>query len=143
MKTCTIPLLLALLFAQSLWSLAALGPVTPVPGQPAGALAGRIVYAGARHGWVYDPSSWRLMREVLLDMNEDSNNQDQMTLFAYYCFNAGATVVPLRPVGNQTNEVVLDNDDPGVVLAGTWVANTCPYQKIHPWPAVALSRASS
>jgi hypothetical protein len=124
MKTCTIPLLLALLFAQSLWSLAALGPVTPVPGQPAGALAGRIVYAGARHGWVYDPNSWRLMREVLLDMNEDSNNQDQMTLFAYYCFNAGATVVPLRPVGNQTNEVVLDNDDPDVVLAGTWVANT-------------------
>ena len=49
-------------------------------------------------------------------MNEDTGNVDQMTMFVYQCFNAGATVVPMRPVGNQTNEVVLDNVDPACDL---------------------------
>ncbi len=53
-------------------------------------------------------------------MNEDYGNVDQMNFFATYCFNAGATVVPMRPIGNQTNEVVLDNDDVGVTFAGSW-----------------------
>jgi hypothetical protein len=57
---------------------------------------------------------------VLLEMNEDYGNVDQMNFFAAYCFNAGATVVPMRPLGNQTNEVVLDNDDAGVTFAGAW-----------------------
>ncbi len=60
------------------------------------------------------------MRGVLGEMNEDYGNLDQMTLFAFYCFNAGATVVPFRPVGHQTNEVVLDNDDPGVMFSVDW-----------------------
>jgi hypothetical protein len=87
----------------------AVGPIAPAPGQPNGALSGRIIFAGARHGWVYDPNYWRLCRPVYAGINEDNGNLDQMTMFAYYCFNAGATVVPLRPVGHQTNEVVLDN----------------------------------
>ena len=49
-------------------------------------------------------------------MIEDLGNVDQMTFLADYLFRAGATVVPLRPVGHQTNEVVLDNDDPGVTF---------------------------
>ena len=87
---------------------------------PTGAMAGRVVYTSGGHGWNWNGSSWGLDRPVLLGMNEDYGNVDQMTLFAHYCFNAGATVVPMRPIGNQTNEVVLDNDDPGVVFAGTW-----------------------
>jgi hypothetical protein len=97
MKTCSLLTALSLCVASLLASFgaaAALGPVAPSTSQPAGALSGRIVYAGARHGWVYDPSYWRLMRPVLAGMNEDSGNLDQMTLFAFYCFNAGATVVP-------------------------------------------------
>ena len=43
-----------------------------------------------------------------------------MSMFAYYCFNAGATVVAMRPIGNQTNEVVLDNVDPEVTFQGAW-----------------------
>jgi hypothetical protein len=34
----------------------------------------------------------------------------------------------------------------GVILARALAAEqygSCPYQKIHPWPAVALSRAAS
>ena len=53
-------------------------------------------------------------------MIEDLGNIDQMTFLVDYLFRAGATVVPLRPVGHQTNEVVLDNDDPGVTFEGNW-----------------------
>jgi len=101
-----------------------LGPIAPAPGQPNGALSGRIVFTGARHGWVYDPNYWRLCRPVYAGINEDCGNLDQMTMFAYYCFNAGATVVPLRPVGHQTNEVVLDNDSAEVMWAGSWTDGT-------------------
>ncbi|MDW8310320.1 MAG: fibronectin type III domain-containing protein, partial [Verrucomicrobiales bacterium] len=97
----------------------AAGPITPAPSQPAGALSGRIVFTSAGHGWTYT-TAWNLQRGVLVEMNEDYGNLDQMTLFAFYCFNAGATVVPLRPVGHQTNEVVLDNTSAGVSFSGTW-----------------------
>ncbi len=53
-------------------------------------------------------------------MVEDYGNQDQMNFFVYYCFNAGATVVPLRPVGFQTNEVVIDNTSASVSYSGSW-----------------------
>ena len=43
-----------------------------------------------------------------------------MTIYVDYLFNAGATVVPMRPVGHQPNEVVLDNDDAGVTFSGNW-----------------------
>lgn len=97
------------------------GPIGPAIGQPTGALSGRIVFTSGGHGWTAGASSWSLQRPVLLEMNEDYGNVDQMNFFATYCFNAGATVVPMRPIGNQTNEVVLDNDDPGVTFAGSWV----------------------
>ncbi len=87
--------------------------------QPVGALTGRIVFTSAGHGWVHT-SRWGLQRPVLLEMNEDYGNLDQMTLFVDECFRAGATVVPLRPVWHQTNEVVLDNVSPGVSFAGAW-----------------------
>ncbi|MGI8966805.1 MAG: immunoglobulin domain-containing protein, partial [Limisphaerales bacterium] len=51
-------------------------------------------------------------------------NIDQLNFFATYCFNAGATVVPYRPLGHQTNEVVLDNDSPNVSFAGAWSNST-------------------
>lgn len=102
----------------------AIGPTAPSPGQPSGALSGRIVYTSAGHGWTWSGSSWVLQRGVIGEMNEDYGNLDQMTLFAYYCFNAGATVVPMRPVGHQTNEVVLDNVSAGVSFSGPWSDST-------------------
>jgi hypothetical protein len=57
-------------------------------------------------------------------MNEDYGNIDQLNMFATYCFNAGAVIVPLRPLGQQTNEVVLDNDDAGVTFVGSWQDST-------------------
>lgn len=98
----------------------AVGPIAPAIGQPSGVLSDRIIFMSGGHGWTASGSSWSLQRGVLLEMNEDYGNVDQMNFFAAYCFNAGATVVPMRPLGNQTNEVVLDNDDAGVTFAGAW-----------------------
>jgi hypothetical protein len=47
-----------------------------------------------------------------------------LNYFVHYAFNAGATVVPFRPVGWQDIEIVLDNDDPGVTYTGTWTDST-------------------
>ncbi len=88
--------------------------------QPAGALSGKIVFMNSGHGWTFDPDYWRLQRGVGNEMNEDYGNLDQLNFFAQYCFNAGATVVSLRPLGHQTNEVILDNDSPGVAFSGSW-----------------------
>lgn len=102
----------------------AFGPVVPAGRQPLGALSGRIVFMNGGHGWTFDPDYWRLQRGTLLEMNEDYGNLDQLNLFATWCFNAGAVVVPLRPLGQQPNEVVLDNDDAAVTFAGIWSSST-------------------
>ncbi len=99
--------------------------IAPAANQPIGALTGKIVYMSGGHGWTYANGDealtrWYTQRDVTQEMNEDYGNMDQMTLFAYHCFNAGATVVPLRPVGHQTNQVVLDNISAGVSFAGPW-----------------------
>jgi hypothetical protein len=112
------------------------GPIAPAGGQPAGALSGRIVFTSAGHGWDWTGSAWALGRPLLLEMNEDYGNLDQMTMFAIYCFNAGATVVPFRPIGFQTNEVVLDNVSAGVTWSGSWSdsSSTVYYGQAAPCP---------
>ena len=98
-----------------------------VGAQPTGGLTGKITYIHAGHGYTADtdPRStadgeWSFQRGPGFGMIEDLGNVDQMTFLADYLFRAGATVVPLRPVGHQTNQVVLDNDDAGVTFSGTW-----------------------
>ena len=86
----------------------------------AGPLDGKIVYLNGGHGFAYDGSVWRTGRGETNEMVEDFGNQDQLRSYADYLLRAGATVVPLRPVGHQLNEVVLDNDSPGVTFAGPW-----------------------
>lgn len=103
------------------------GASVPTAQQTTGALSGRIVFMNGGHGWTFDPTYWRLQRPVALNsMNEDYGNLDQLNLFANYCFNAGAVVVPMRPIGRQTNEVVLDNDDAGVSYSGAWSDSSSP-----------------
>jgi hypothetical protein len=96
------------------------GTAKPAPRQPAGVLSGKIVYMNGGHGWVHDPSQWRLQRGITQGMNEDYGNLDQLNYFATWCFQAGAIVVPMRPLGHQVNEVVVDNDDANVTYTGTW-----------------------
>jgi N-acetylmuramoyl-L-alanine amidase len=89
---------------------------------PAGALTGKIVYTSAGHGWQWNSGLNRYAtdRPDYNEIVEDFGNQDQLTYFADYLLRAGATVVPMRPVGHQLNEVVLDNDSPGVTYTGAW-----------------------
>ncbi len=103
--------------------LAAAGsPITPSAHQPVGALSGRVVFMNSGHGWTWNTSGfWYLQRPTALNaMNEDYGNLDQLNCFATYCFNAGAIVASMRPLGQQTNEVVLDNISPAVTYAGSW-----------------------
>ncbi len=98
--------------------------------QPAGALSGRVVFIGAGHGWTYANTSanprWFTQRGVANLMVEDYGNLDQMNLFADHLWRAGATVVPTRPVGFQTNEMVLDNTSAGVRFTGGWSVSSGP-----------------
>ncbi|MBN1475982.1 fibronectin type III domain-containing protein, partial [Candidatus Sumerlaeota bacterium] len=95
-------------------------------GAPTGALAGRTVYFSGGHGWTWGTSSWYLQRPLLLSMNEDYGNIDQVNSFAHLLFNAGATVVCMRPLGHQLNEVVLDNTSAGVTWSGSWSDSSNP-----------------
>ncbi len=97
-----------------------------VGAQPEGALSGKIVYTSAGHGWQWSDTLNRFAtdRGNLLSLVEDFGNQDQLTFYVDHLFRAGATVVPMRPVGHQPNEVVLDNDSADVVWSGSWLTST-------------------
>jgi hypothetical protein len=91
--------------------------------QPDGGLSDKIVYIHGGHGYTANNlgnGAWSFQRPNLLGMVEDLGNVDQMTFLANYLFDAGATVVPLRPVGHQTNEYVIDNDDVEATFVGNW-----------------------
>src|SRR6478609_1123063 len=94
--------------------------LVPVGMQPHGGLSGKIVYTHGGHGITAAnkrDGAWSFQRGPGNEMNEDLGNVDQMAFLVDYLFRAGATVVPLRPVGYQEHEVVLDNDDAGVTFA--------------------------
>ena len=109
----------------------AFGNTAPSAQQQPGALSGKIVFMNSGHGWTFETNVvppalpyWRLQRGVGNLMNEDYGNLDQLNFFAAYCFNAGATVVSMRPLGHQTNEIILDNDDVAVTFNGLWTDST-------------------
>lgn len=91
-----------------------------------GPLNGKIVFTGAGHGWQWSSVLGRYATERgdNHEVVEDLGNQEQMSLYADYLLRAGATVVPLRPIGHQLNEVIVDNDSPGVVFGGDWNNST-------------------
>ena len=96
--------------------------------QPTGPLSGVVVYTSGGHGFGANSAltAWVPERPLLFAINEDIGNVDQLNRFAEAAWKAGATVVPFRPVGHQTNEVVLDNMDTTmtargqVTFGGTW-----------------------
>src|SRR5690606_6523047 len=102
------------------------GPAINVRRQPTGALTGRHVYIGGGHGRTFDSdnpttgNAWYTQRGNNLGIVEDLGNVDQMGLLALALWNAGATVIPTRPVGFQNNEIVMDQNSPGVTYTGTW-----------------------
>jgi hypothetical protein len=104
-------------------SIAIAAGLAPVGTQPHGGLSGKIVYTHGGHGYTAEnekDGSWSFQRGPGNGMIEDLGNIDQMAFLVEYLFRAGATVVPLRPVGYQTNEVLLDNTDASVTFVGKW-----------------------
>lgn len=101
-------------------TLAAAGLIT-TPQTYSGALNGKIVFTSGGHGWQWNNTLGRYAtdRGDNNEIVEDFGNQEQMTFFADYALRAGATVVPMRPVGRQINEVVLDNDSADVTFTTT------------------------
>lgn len=97
----------------------------PMGRQPQGALTGKIVFASAGHGWTNDNTStslWYTQRPALFGLVEDFGNLDQMNLYAEMVYRAGATVVPLRPLGFQRVERLVDNDSPHhTTWQGPWL----------------------
>ncbi|MCA9239585.1 MAG: fibronectin type III domain-containing protein, partial [Planctomycetales bacterium] len=97
--------------------------LVPVGARPSGALSGKIVYVHGGHGYTAaneGNGAWYSQRPLLLGMVEDLGNKDQMDLFVDCLFRCGATIAPLRPVGCQPVEIVLDNTDPAVEFSGEW-----------------------
>ncbi len=118
--------------------------LVPVGTQSKGGLSGKIVFTHAGHGYTADNKGngqWSFQRGEGYEMIEDLGNYDQMAFLVDYLFRAGATVAPLRPVGHQTNEVVLDNDDSSVTFVGDWAngkgrvyfgkPGSVPYRETH------------
>jgi hypothetical protein len=115
----------------------------PIGQQPVGGLTGKIIYTHAGHGFTSDNTGdllWDTQRGETFEMVEDMGNKDQMDAFVNHLFAAGATIVPLRPVGYQNNEVIVDNTSPGFsIVSGTWNSGASnPY--FHPSSAVPASR---
>jgi hypothetical protein len=105
--------------------LAAQGLIT-TPQTFTGRLDGKIVFTSGGHGWQYNTTLGRYAtdRGDNNEMVEDFGNQEQMSAFADYALRAGATVVPMRPVGRQINEVVLDNDSADVTFSTSGWSNS-------------------
>ncbi|MBQ9344283.1 MAG: hypothetical protein IJT88_03605 [Kiritimatiellae bacterium] len=96
--------------------------------QPTGPLSGIVLYTSAGHGFTANASTnaWITGRGLTYGMVEDMGTIDQLNFFAIQAWKAGATIVPMRPLGHQTNEVVIDNVDTDsslssrVTYGGTW-----------------------
>ncbi|HEX8522656.1 MAG TPA: hypothetical protein VF669_10400 [Tepidisphaeraceae bacterium] len=101
------------------------GPQTSLVGsQPTGQLTGKVVFTSGGHGYTYTGTAWTTQRGVTNGMVEDMGVQDQMSLYADYLLNAGATVVPMRPVGHQLSQVIVDNTSAGFsIQSGSWTAS--------------------
>ena len=91
-------------------------------GNQFGPLTGITVFTYGGHGRTWDGDAvtpyWRWQRGYVNNMLEDFGNTDAVEFFVPYLLNAGATVVPIRPIGFQNNEVIVDN--PAATFSGSW-----------------------
>lgn len=108
--------------------------------RPHGLLTGKIVYCSGGHGWTCDNTStslWYTQRPLSFGIVEDYGNLDQLNLFADAAWRAGATVVPMRPLGYQPEERILDNTDRSHVrFEGQWYDSDSPIYYGRPWDDV-------
>jgi len=87
---------------------------------PVGSLSGKVVFTSGGHGFAANGNLWNTGRGLTNGMVEDMGNQDQLLPYADSLLRAGAMVVPLRPVGYQPIEVIVDNTSASVTWSGSW-----------------------
>jgi MYXO-CTERM domain-containing protein len=85
----------------------------PGAGQQQGALTGKTIYLSPGHGWTYKASaSWYSQRGKTHGVVEDMSNADGIRQFLLpYLWAAGAQVMPVRELDQQTEMQILDNAD--------------------------------
>jgi N-acetylmuramoyl-L-alanine amidase len=108
------------------WAMSHVAPgLVDAPQTYSGPLTGKVVFTSPGHGWQWSSGLGRYATDrPEYQLVEDFGTQDQMTLYADYLLRAGATVVPMRPVGRQINEVIVDNDSTGAAFSGSWSNST-------------------
>lgn len=97
--------------------------VSTAESRPQRELEGKIIFIHGGHGYTADnlgSGAWSFQRGKTHGMIEDLGNQQQMTHLARYLLRAGATIVPLRPIGQQSHEIILDNTSTEVEWVGNW-----------------------
>lgn len=82
-------------------------------GQVDGALTSKTVYLSPGHGWTYSASAaWYSQRGKTHGVVEDMSNADGIAQFLLpYLWAAGAQVLPVRELDQQTEMVIVDNSD--------------------------------
>ncbi|MCK5798084.1 MAG: hypothetical protein KAI47_12905, partial [Deltaproteobacteria bacterium] len=82
-------------------------------GQHAGALTSKSIYLSPGHGWTYTSSAgWYSQRGKSQGLVEDMSNADGIRQFLLpYLWGAGAQIMPVRELDQQTSMVILDDGD--------------------------------
>lgn len=115
-------------------------PTPPVPGdltrrnvllegqaQPKGMLSGKTIWLSAGHGWKYDKrhKAFRTQRHNSFGLVEDFAAVESVNHHLLrYLYQAGANVWTVRERDMNTNEIIIDNDQPeNYQETGSWTTS--------------------
>jgi N-acetylmuramoyl-L-alanine amidase len=96
---------------------------------PTGALAGKTVWLSPGHGWHNTGNGFVTQRGTTNEIVEDFTTIETINNYLLnYLYNAGANVWSVRERDNNTNEVIVDNDNlsSGYTETGTWTTGSLP-----------------
>jgi len=102
-------------------------PPSPGQAQPTGALTGASIFLSPGHGWYWNTTSsrWVTQRGNTYNICEDHSNAESVFQnLCQYLWNAGARVYSCRERDLNSNQVIVDNGDPGFSVTGTWPTST-------------------
>ncbi len=104
-------------------------PGSPGQGQPSGGLTGKSIFINQSHGWYFYTTvptpTWLTQRPNTNDIVEDFINAEAINQYLnYYLWNAGAGVYTCRERDMNTDEIIVDNTDPGYSDSGGWTTST-------------------
>jgi len=108
----------------TLTPLAASGNEHLVPNEQ-GPLAGKKLVFSPGHGYQFLNGAWRWQRPLLHEIREDIHtNEIFIEVIQRYLAGAGLRVESCRERSFQTEEVIVDDRDPGYAETGSWTDST-------------------